>query len=141
MRAWHARLNWSLDRRRIRNRHLGILRPCRDVAIEVTIERLSAQVGPHAAWLAQERERLAVLAGTAVAHGERVGDKPEPIALERTAQRQHAAVVAQQREPLRRAFVRRVERRAHVDLIDVDELPGPHAEWLSHAILQVESHA
>lgn len=54
--------------------------------LEVSIERLRAQIGAHAAGIVQDGERLATLAGAAVADRQNVGKKPETIGFERSAQ-------------------------------------------------------
>ncbi len=56
--------------------------------IKVTIECLRAEIGSHPARIAQQRKRLAGLAGAAVADREHVRDETEMVRFERAAQRQ-----------------------------------------------------
>ena len=52
------------------------------------IERFPTQVGAHLARIAEESQRLAILARAAVALHQHVSEKAEPVCLERAAQRQ-----------------------------------------------------
>ena len=70
------------------HRHVGRLRPSGDIMVEIAVEHLGAQIGAHAARIVQQRQRLAIFGGAAVAHRERMRDKAEPVGLERAAERQ-----------------------------------------------------
>ena len=50
--------------------------------LQISIERFRAQVGTYPARIVKERERLAILARTAFADREHMGDEPEAVSLE-----------------------------------------------------------
>ena len=78
----------SRSLRGLRQRDFGRA-PGRRIMLEIAFKRGCGQIGAHPIGVAEQRKRLAILRGAAVADREHISDKTEAVGFKRAAQRRH----------------------------------------------------